>query len=116
MGNYLRDALGDSYQIVGFSFSNGSFNALRKCQLLEPPQVDSVNFFLHYADYDRFIFVLEDMGRDSILKEWFSGPGKFLNIGALPDQYAKNYYRDETVTKFYDVLIHFDTVNEAGRL
>jgi erythromycin esterase len=127
MGKYLKDDLGDAYQIIGFSFCQGAFNAvfqdssgnytgLQKCETLSDPRSYSVNEIFHYAEYGQFIFVLADMGQDSELRNWLSSPKYFLNIGAAWNGNANSYYRSETITTFYDALIHFDTTTEARRL
>jgi len=128
MGFYLREHLGCLYKIVGFSFSTGSFNARvwnpvsrsfgrqDRCEAIGPPQDNSINFIFHYANYDQFIFVLEDIDHDSPLENWMSTPQEFMNVRAGWTGIEKDYYHDETVAHYYDAIIHFDITNATEKL
>jgi erythromycin esterase len=123
-GRHLKDALGNAYQVLGFSFSMGGFNAvwvnesgaytgLQKCDINAAPPSDSINFLFHHANADRFIFILDRLNEVTDLNQWLSQQRKFLNIGAVFNGKASDYYADTYLRDRYDVILHFNVTTEA---
>jgi erythromycin esterase len=128
MGMHLKNTLGNDYQVVGFSFSKGGFNAIPRSAILSgygdlttfnitlSPLEGSINFIFHYAQYDQFIFVLRDMWKNSELKNWLSDSQIMLSIGSVYAGNPKVYYRKVELTRAYDVMIQFDVTRSADIL
>jgi erythromycin esterase len=124
MGRHLKDALGTSYQILGFSFSMGSFNAvgmnasgqytgLQKCDITSVPPSNSINFLFHHANPDRFIFILDRLDEVTDLNQWLLEARRFLSIGAVFNNNPSDYYYNLNLRASYDVIMHFDVTTEA---
>lgn len=125
MGKYLKEELGELYQVIGFSFSRGSFVAKKVTNAsisstlfvlnLYNPLKTSVNYLFHYADHDNFILKLDTITPGSKLSNWLSEPRQFLSIGAgfNPTDNPNGYYYTPVLKTAYDVIIHFDEVQAA---
>ncbi len=126
MGSYLRNQLGNLYQIVGFSFSKGYFEAVSqsgnyftglKVQLINTaPLKNSLNYILFNAKYDNFILKTSDIPTNSELGKWIAAPVPFLMIGAVYNGDPTIYYTDILLRAYYDVLINYDITNAAVQL
>lgn len=125
MGKYLKEELGELYQVVGFSFSRGSFVAKKITGTIlsnslfvlniNSPLKTSVNYLFHYADYDNFILKLDTITPGSKLSNWLSEARQILSIGAgyNPTDSPNGYYSTPVLKTAYDVIIHFDEVQAA---
>lgn len=129
MGYHLRSELGKQYIIVGFSFCQGSFNAvgydpvsknytgLQTHSINTPPLADSLNALLFAADKKMFFLRLDHLTQGDPLLIWLRQNRKMLNIGAAYDGIPADYYRDiSNIPLHYDVLIHFNQTTFAVQL
>lgn len=126
MGSILKNDLLDNYQIVSFSFSKGSFQAigkeglsytiLKNHTITTIPVKYSINYYLFNARYDNFILRTKDIPKNSELYQFTSGPHKFLSIGAAYDGNLDDYYSTIILNNFTDVMINIDFTNAARRI
>lgn len=130
MGLHLKEELQDDYQIIGFSFSVGSFTAVRTglAGLIVTPWVPikiwkprrrSINYVFHHAKYDNFILRALDIQEKSAFGIFISQPQRFLNIGAGFNRlfYLIGFYHSITeLMQEYDVVIHWDKTEAAEQL
>ncbi|UCH97455.1 MAG: erythromycin esterase family protein [Candidatus Aminicenantes bacterium] len=126
MGYYLKQELAENYQIIGFSFSTGAFNAwgrnprggkqsgLYRFYIDSVPMRDSINFLFYHAQHDNFMLNFSTLSPNSQLRDWLTGPKLFLYIGAGYSNNPKDYYYITPLLEHYDVLINFDHTSEAG--
>lgn len=127
MGYHLRRELDDLYQIVGFSFSKGSFTAVtqtapgsysglnRQTINSNPPQ-GSLNHLFYKAEYNNFILKVADILTDSELGNWISASRPFLMIGAMFNGDPADYYSDIYLREYFDVVINYDKTSAAVKL
>lgn len=124
MGAFLKNEWGDSYQIVGFGFSTGGFNAKvpgasgdlvgpEACSIDTSPISSSINFLFHHAKYRDFIFPHRNLSPGSRLSEWLSIERPFLSIGSVYRGNPNDYYGSVILLKEYDVIIYFDEATAA---
>lgn len=117
MGFYLKEEFEDSYQIVNFAFSFGSFTAvglkfgnyyLGTNQITRQPLFGSMNYVLHYAQDKNYILRETDIPYNSSFDRWISDHQKFLDIGALFTGNSYIFYHDIDFKKECDILIYWD--------
>jgi erythromycin esterase len=121
MGYHLQTVLGDSYQALGFGFSQGKFNAigndtnpqLGEKQITDEPRQTSVNFIFHHAANLNFAFHLDAIPAGSEWDNWLSNPVPFLWIGANFNGNPLNYYWDSYLSENYNWIIYIDTTNAS---
>jgi len=123
MGSILKNDLIDDYQIISFSFSEGSFQAigmdglsftiLKSHTITTIPIKNSINYYFFNVRYDNFILRIKDIPQDSQLYQFASEPHKFLSIGAVYDGNPDNYYYSEVLKIFTDVIINIDFTHAA---
>ncbi len=122
MGHHLKLELGKQYQIVGFSFSKGSFIAynnntgLGKQTINVNPPKGSLNYIFFNAKHNNFIFNLSNIPTDLELRKWICRPRSFLTIGATFNGHALSYYFDISIRYRYDAIINYDITSAAVRL
>ena len=127
IGMYLKNQFGDDYQILGFSFAKGSFNAifqnsdgsygqLQTFTVDSDPVYNSINQIFYHAQYDDFIFRLSDMPPDSQLRNWLLENRRIISIGSIFNDNIRGYYHTQPLLEFYDVFIHFNFTSAAGEL
>jgi erythromycin esterase len=128
IGFHLREELKDDYQIVGFSFSKGSFTAiapfgiLRKLkihQIILAPRTDSINYYFHHAKYENFLLKISEIQENSELDIYLSQPQSFLTIGALFGRLLHllgGYYMSIYLKTLFDFVINWDTTQAAEQL
>lgn len=127
MGSFLKSEIGFEYQIVGFSFSRGSFTAvgynpaygytgLEQHTIDTEPIKNSVNYYFSKAKYDNFIFCFKDVPSGSVLDDWISEPNSILHIGSVFNGNPRFYYSIVKLSTYYDVLIHYDSTTAAVQL
>ncbi len=126
MGSFLKGEIDDQYQIVGFSFSKGSFysfthlapgefGGLDVQTINTDPLEDSLNDIFFNAKLDNFILRLADIPTESELGSWFSTPRLFMLIGSAFDGNPVHYYRNVS-RDYYDVIINYDMTSAAAPL
>jgi erythromycin esterase len=114
LGSHLKYRLGRWYQIVGFSFSTGSFtavvpgNGLSTLSIDDSPVEGSINRLFSKAQFDNFILNIEDIQSGTELDDWISTPRLFLSIGASYNGIPENYYDNIPLRSCYNVIIHYD--------
>ncbi|GBD90675.1 erythromycin esterase [bacterium BMS3Abin04] len=123
MGSILKNDLIDDYQIISFSFSEGSFQAigveglnytgLKKQTITTIPIKNSINYYLFNARYNNFILRIKDIPQDSQLYQFAYEPHKFLSIGSVYNGNPDNYYSSKRLKHFTDVIINIDFTNAA---
>ena len=122
MGYHLRLKISDQYQIVGFSFSTGSFIAVQPGRglvihaIYTSPPKGSLNYIFYSAQYDNFILKVSDIPTDSELGNWIRASRPFLSIGAVFSGYPDYYYYDVPLREFFDVIINYDITTAAVQL
>jgi len=127
-GSHLKEELNDEYQIVGFSFSLGSFVArdmLRPLakpithQIKQEPKLGSINYVFHHAKYDNFILREIDIQEDSDFDNYISQPQFFFTAGSgfnIFQYKLGRYYYPIDLKEMFDVLINWDTTKAAEQL
>lgn len=121
MGNQLKDALGDDYQVVGFSFYNGTFIARPEagsppgvCILDKTLDEESINAVFHETKYKNFILDLRDLEQGTESHRWLMLLNRpSVQIGSL---FANQYvlYVNRILGRQFDVVIHFDQSTAAS--
>jgi erythromycin esterase len=119
MGYHLNEELGNQYQVVGFSFSLGSFTARtwyqgghhtdpRPQEITTNPRSDSINFIFHNASHPNFAFHLDTIPAGSEWDNWLKTPRPFLGIGAVFSGVPSDHYTSTDIRGHYNWIIHFD--------
>ena len=124
VGFHLKEALNDTYQIIGFAFSFGSFMArkinenyrLDVCYLTQEPKFGSINYVLHHAHDKNFILRESDIPADSALDTWISKSRNFLLIGATYGDDSYEWYYPIKCKEYFDILIYWDITTAAEPL
>ena len=125
-GFYLKEELGEEYQVIAFGFSFGSFTAVREKNgyyylatnyMTRNPKIGSINYLCHYAQAANFILREVDIPVNSSLDLWLSEPQPFLNIGSsFNENYYEYYYNPADWKEQYDILIYLDMTSAAEQL
>ena len=116
-GNYLRNELGDDYQIIGFSFTQGTLTAVQEGGPLTThlisvgPKTDSYNYLLDESSLNNF--VLKTKSSHPELDEWISVPRTLLMVGSVYRGSPGFHYRALNLSQHYDYIIHFDETNHT---
>lgn len=129
MGYHLDKELGNLYQVVGFGFSLGSFQArgvdengqttdLRIHTINTEPPSHTYNILFHYSGHDNFAFHLGSIPQDSYWYMYHQNGLKlgFLSIGALFNGNPEQYYGYINICDKYDWILYFDKTGTAKAL
>ena len=124
VGYHLKEALNDTYQIIGFAFSFGSFTArkindnyrLATCYLAQEPKFGSINYVCHHAQDKNFILRESDIPTDSDVDTWISKSRNFLLIGATYNDNSYDWYYLIKFKEYFDVLIYWDITTASEPL
>ncbi len=115
MGSHLREALGEDYKILGFSFSTGtllawdsSLNFPGVFEIEEDPIDDSINLIFHHASEPVFAFHLSAVSAGSEWSRWLEEERFMIAIGAIYYTTAHQNYVKGVLAAQYDWLVHFD--------
>jgi erythromycin esterase-like protein len=117
MGFNLKNTLGEDYQVVGFSFSTGSFMGVGSNSsfglqtIYSLPSTDSVNYIFHHVLYENFILPLQWLQPGLEISEWLSIKRKHICIGAM--WLPNNMYEWVVLPELYDLIIYFDETTAA---
>jgi erythromycin esterase len=119
MGSFLRDAYGDDMVVVGFSFYQGSFNAVTMAggEVTGPltshssaaPLAGSYEHYFGQLGLPRFLVDLRPLRHDPPPSAtWLRGPLPVRMIGAAYDaSRPEQYYFDSPLPREFDAWIHF---------
>jgi erythromycin esterase len=127
MGYHLNEAIGESYRVVGFGFSQGSFTAVEinffgtymglvANKIRIEPLNGSINFLFHHASHPNFIFDLDAITPGCQWENWIAEERPFLMIGSMFNGNPKKYYRSVSVRQEYDWIIYFDNTRASTLL
>ncbi|MEM6723477.1 MAG: erythromycin esterase family protein [Bacteroidota bacterium] len=118
MGQFLKDSYGAAYQIVGFSFTRGAFNAFLadgnfaflgpvQEQSITDPICPSANHLFGEVQGDQFYLILGELSGPA--RNFLYGSQPFTQCGAgFNVQYQSNYTLQQNQGDRNDVLVHFD--------
>ena len=119
MGCHLKQECGESYQVVGFGFSQGSFTAhyrdsdgtyhgLMANTITDEPLNTSVNFLFHHVQHDEFILRLDDLTSSNGLCAWLAYEQPFLSVGSVYFGNPAEHYRIIPILVHFDIIVYFD--------
>ena len=119
MGRVLRDSLANDLVILGFSFAQGSFNAVRRSGstlsglqplTAAPPQPWSYEHYFSATEQPRFLLDLRNRSAAGDSAAWLAGPRRFRSIGAVydPDNDDPFGYNAQLPNEF-DLVIYVAT-------
>ena len=125
MGWYLRQRYGKEMVIFGFSFYQGSFNAVRYFSAIgqygslmphhisTPPPKESYEYHLRGAEIEKMFLDLREV-QPSAATNWLFGPRPFRSIGAFYDDLNPNlYFYDARLPEEFDALIYFQKTSPS---
>ena len=118
-GAYLDEWIGDNYKNIGFSFAQGTFQAVNDVFGLTTRnsifklECSSGNALLKDLDSDNFYLVLNEIPEDSESHSYFNSLQPFLSIGSVFNGEPKNYYLHQNMIDAFDILIHFSSTQAA---
>lgn len=118
MGYFLRNTYSTNYAILGFSFSNGSFTAVRsgvglgKQTINETPVQSSLNEVFSRADEKNFFVDMQKLSVKAYWVHYLTINRSYLSIGAVYNGNHIIYYRDFKKGNF-DYMIYFDKTNAS---
>lgn len=105
MGQYLAERYGNDMYVVGFTFGEGSYNAIGWQGLRDyaalPPQPGSLETFLGAAGLPRFLLDLRHLDEDAPF-QWFNKPKTMRSLGSIARRCA---FRQSVAAQEYDGLI-----------
>ena len=129
MGKFLKEQYGNDMVAFGFSFFEGSFNAvpydlelgqvtgsLTAHRAVMPPE-DSYGFYFRTADIPRMFLDLRGLDFDSTAVHWLKGPLRFRTIGSVYD--SDNpllFFYLANLPEEFDVIIYFQTTSPSTLL
>ncbi len=119
MGSVLRDSLGNDLVIVGFSFANGSFNAVQqsgsrlfglRALVAAPPQAWSYEHYFSATARPRFLLDLRNRTASGDSAAWLAGPRRFRAIGAVYDPENDDVFSYQAHLPLeFDIVSYFAT-------
>jgi erythromycin esterase len=123
MGYQLRQALGVSYQIIGFSFTYGKFMAFTNVSgpwepqtLSLPPPPGSLNEVFHQARVANFILRMSDIPPATPLDTVLTEGKPMMMFGAGYAGPTDGFYIPFAQRTAFDVMIHFDATSASTYL
>jgi len=125
-GYFLSRKLRTNYKSIGFSFNQGSFQAVKydfenniaseltNFTIQSLPLRSSYNYIYRWVKPKNFILIHSDIPENSKLYEWYNHKKPFLLIGALyySKQRERFYYDYNNMTSF-DAIVHIRETNNA---
>lgn len=125
MGYHLKNSLSDDYQVLGFSFSKGSFRAvgqegknftqLKIHEISDDPLSGSLNYVFSFSKHDYFGISMNRLLTDPVWNNHFEVNQKMLSLGAVYNGNAESYY-SEVGRADFDAIIYFHTTTAAEEL
>ncbi len=117
LGRFLKDAFKNKYQILGFGFSRGEFNAtngdvgLQRFAILDDPISGSVNEMFHRTGLSAFSFQVQDLPLE--VNDWLSAKRNMLSIGSVYLGSPGDYYIEMVMRDYFDAVIYFDQTTSS---
>lgn len=118
MGWALREMFGQAMVVMGFSFAQGTFNAVGVSgstytalgpHTVSGPKYDSYEEYFSASGMPRFFLDLRNRSTTSGAPSWLSGPRSALSIGAVyADATPDTYYYSARLPAEYDAIIFLD--------
>jgi erythromycin esterase len=118
MGGALRQMLGQAMVVMGFSFAQGTFNAVGMSgsaytplgpHTVGGPKYDSYEEYFFAGRMPRFFLDLRNRSTTPGTPSWLLGPRNALSIGAVySDTTPDSYYYLARLPAEYDVVIFLD--------
>jgi erythromycin esterase len=118
MGGALRQMFGQAMVVMGFSFAQGTFNAVGSSgstytplgpHTVSAPKYDSYEEYFSASRMPRFFLDLRNRSAASDTPAWLPGPRNALSIGAVyADAMPDSYYYLARLPAEYDVVIYLD--------
>jgi erythromycin esterase len=119
MGAYLRERYGDQMVAFGFSFYQGSFNAvqlhgsLTELSATLPPE-NSYEHYFHSAELPRFFLDLRELPSDSTATTWLLTSRPYREIGAVYDtSNPEEFFSSAIMPRMFDVIIYFQDTSPS---
>ncbi len=120
-GWYLKQNHGNNYQIIGFSFSKGSFTArvdgvMQPAEITTDPIDGSTQWYFQLTQYDNF--VLKTLQSDIALSKWMRETAPYIVVGAGFDYEWPAWYSyyPLPMSDHFDYVIHFEESNHSRLL
>lgn len=123
MGTYLRQRNPEEYKNVAFSFGKGSFNAFVagangqfvssvRTQNIPELECHTTNHLLSMLEGDQHYIIFEELENES--KSYFETVHPFIQLGAgFNYNFLQNYTQQFSLSKLFDVVIHFDETTNS---
>ncbi len=124
-GYYLSQKLVNNYKVIGFSFNQGSFRAMKQNEnnnhgpltrhtISQLPLKESINYILGAIELEDFILVLSNIQVSNTLDIWLNSPHNMMKIGAIYSiSHYDDYYRSCILQQHYDAIIHINQTTSA---
>jgi len=124
-GSHLRRFYGKDYYALGFSFNQGTFQAMEaqpqdpmKRMLVSftanPAPAGSIDWFLGQTGVKNFIVDFRSSRKNAELDEWLTAPRPMRSIGSMYGPgFEQNYFTSGTLSKDFDGLFFVDTTTRA---
>lgn len=123
MGGALRSKFGAAMVVMGFSFAEGSFNAIGVSgssytpagpHRINAPKYDSYEEYFLAGGMPRFFLDLRTRAARADTPSWLIGPRNALSIGAVyADASPDTYYYQARLLDEYDVMIFLDKTSPS---
>ncbi|HTP69213.1 MAG TPA: erythromycin esterase family protein [Dongiaceae bacterium] len=118
MGNQLRQMYGKDMVVCGFSFDEGSFQALEKGRGLRqftvgPASGDTLDGVLAATGIPLFAVDLRSAPADSAVAKWLESPQRMRSVGALYSENARDGGFVEVKPRDFDVLFFVQKTSAA---
>lgn len=122
MGAHLRKMFGPKMVVFGFSFNQGSFQAIDISDnrglhtfTVKPAIEDSFDRMLADAGINLGALDLRTIPSSGVVADWFNTPKASRNIGAVfsEKQPETNYFQKDLLAKSYDVMFFVEKTSAA---
>ena len=128
MGSYLKEFYGDKYVNFGFSFSSGSFQALKtdpyekeflkRYKGLQKHTVGlapkgNIGWYMHQAGIPLFILNLHKPSDIKAVDKWIKHPHPMRYIGGAFNEKIEKEFKEIILPDQFDFLIHIDKTTSA---
>jgi len=124
-GYHLRSFYAKDYYALGFSFNQGSFQAMEAQPkdpahrmlmsfTVNPAAADSIDWYLAQAGPKNLMVDFRSRHKNAELDEWLAAPRPMRSVGSVyAPGFEQNYFSRITVSKEFDGLFFIDTSTRA---